>query len=164
MSRKGNTIYAWQWIWPLNGEIIISGLVGWLKSAKILATGKVLPFTQERYRIIIFRYLSSAISKCFPSTLIHPESSWFLRENNMNERKLWVKFSTDGRGLMPYVHFFPLSPKSNSITSFFRLVKNDLYKALNFFLERQFKSEVRIFALKKPREASDSLKPYEDDY
>jgi alpha-beta hydrolase superfamily lysophospholipase len=30
--------------------------------------------------------------------------------------------------------------------------------------KRQFKSEVRIFVLKRPREASDSLKPYRDDY
>jgi hypothetical protein len=30
-------------------------------------------------------------------------------------------------------------------------------------LLRQFKSEVRIFALKRPRKVSDSLKPYGDD-
>jgi hypothetical protein len=31
------------------------------------------------------------------------------------------------------------------------------------YSQRQFKSEVRIFALKRPREVSDSLKPYGDD-
>jgi alpha-L-fucosidase len=57
LSRKGNTIYAWQWIWPPNGEIIISGLVGRLKSARVLGADRTLPFTQEKYRII-FRNLS----------------------------------------------------------------------------------------------------------
>ncbi|MDR0908582.1 MAG: alpha-L-fucosidase [Spirochaetaceae bacterium] len=52
LSRKGSTIYAWQWLWPPNGEIIISGMVGKLLKARILGSGKELPFTQEKYRII----------------------------------------------------------------------------------------------------------------
>jgi alpha-L-fucosidase len=53
LSRKGNTFYAWAWIWPAGDELIIAGVSGKLKSAKILATGQSLPFVQEKYRIIL---------------------------------------------------------------------------------------------------------------
>jgi len=53
LSRKGNTVYAWSWIWPAGDELIIAGFSGKLKSVKILATGQNLPFTQEKYRVII---------------------------------------------------------------------------------------------------------------
>jgi hypothetical protein len=53
LSMKGNTVYAWAWIWPAGDEFIIAGFSGKLKSAKILATGQSLPFVQEKYRIIL---------------------------------------------------------------------------------------------------------------
>jgi len=53
LSRKGSTVYVWNWIWPAGDELIVSGLAGKLKSARITATGQNLPFTQEKYRIIM---------------------------------------------------------------------------------------------------------------
>jgi alpha-L-fucosidase len=53
LSKKGKTVYVWNWIWPPNGELIIGGFTTKLASAKILASGKNLPFTQEKYRIIL---------------------------------------------------------------------------------------------------------------
>lgn len=53
LSRKGNTIYAWNWIWPPDRTLILGGLVGKLKAARILATGQRLSFTQEKYRIFL---------------------------------------------------------------------------------------------------------------
>jgi alpha-L-fucosidase len=52
LSRKGNTVYAWNWIWPAKGELIIGGLTGKLKAAHLLEDGRPLGFTQEKYRII----------------------------------------------------------------------------------------------------------------
>jgi alpha-L-fucosidase len=52
LSRKGNTVYVWTWIWPTDGELIIGGLTGKLKAARLLDGGKALGFTQEKYRII----------------------------------------------------------------------------------------------------------------
>jgi alpha-L-fucosidase len=53
-SRKGNTFYAWNRIWPRKGELIFSGFAGSkLKSARILWNNQRLDFTQEKYRIII---------------------------------------------------------------------------------------------------------------
>lgn len=52
LSRKGTTVYAWNWIWPSGGELVVSGITGKLKSARILGNGRDLPFTQEKYRII----------------------------------------------------------------------------------------------------------------
>jgi peptide/nickel transport system ATP-binding protein len=48
------------------------------------------------------------------------------------------------------------------ILNFLKSLKRELNMAY-LFITRQFKSEVRIFALKRPREVSDSLKPYGDD-
>jgi alpha-L-fucosidase len=53
MSKKKNTVYLWNWIWPKDGELIVGGFTTVLKSAKILATGEALQFTQEKYRIIL---------------------------------------------------------------------------------------------------------------
>ncbi|MDR0670399.1 MAG: alpha-L-fucosidase [Treponema sp.] len=52
MSRKKNTVYLWNWIWPKSGELVVGGFTTTLKSAKILASGTNLKFTQEKYRII----------------------------------------------------------------------------------------------------------------
>jgi alpha-L-fucosidase len=51
LSRKGNTVYAWNWIWPESGDLIIAGLTGKLRSARLLWNGRSLSFTQEKYRI-----------------------------------------------------------------------------------------------------------------
>jgi alpha-L-fucosidase len=53
LSRKGSTVYAWNWIRPESGELTVGGLVGKLKSVRILATGENLAFTQEKYRIFL---------------------------------------------------------------------------------------------------------------
>jgi alpha-L-fucosidase len=53
LSKKGNTIYAWNWIWPSGAELIIAGLSGKLKSAHILWNGKNVSFIQEKLRIIL---------------------------------------------------------------------------------------------------------------
>jgi hypothetical protein len=50
---RENIVYAWNWIWPSNGELIIAGLSGKLKSACILWNGKNIGFTQENLRIIL---------------------------------------------------------------------------------------------------------------
>jgi alpha-L-fucosidase len=52
LSRKGNKVYVWNWIWPEGGECIVGGFADKLKSACITATGQGLEFTQEKYRII----------------------------------------------------------------------------------------------------------------
>jgi alpha-L-fucosidase len=52
LSKKKNTVYLWNWIWPKDGELIAGGVTTKLKTAKILATGESLKFTQEKYRII----------------------------------------------------------------------------------------------------------------
>jgi alpha-L-fucosidase len=53
LSKKGKTLYVWNWIWPPNRELIIGGFAGKLVSAQILATGQKLAFTQEKYRVIL---------------------------------------------------------------------------------------------------------------
>ena len=53
LVRKGKTVYTWNWLWPPNGEIIYGGFTTPLGSVKILANGRSLPFTQEKYRIIL---------------------------------------------------------------------------------------------------------------
>jgi alpha-L-fucosidase len=53
LSKKGNTAYLWNWIWPPNAELIVGGFTTKLASAKILASGKNLAFTQDKYRIIL---------------------------------------------------------------------------------------------------------------
>jgi alpha-L-fucosidase len=53
LSKKGNTLYAWNWIYPPSGELILGGFTTRLVSARILGTGRKLSFTQEQYRIIL---------------------------------------------------------------------------------------------------------------
>jgi alpha-L-fucosidase len=53
LSKKGNTLYAWNWIWPAGGELILAGLSGKLKAARILWNGQSLNFTQEKHRIVL---------------------------------------------------------------------------------------------------------------
>ena len=53
LSKKGKTVYVWNWIWPPNSELILGGFTTPLASAKILADGRNLPFTQDKYRIIL---------------------------------------------------------------------------------------------------------------
>ena len=53
MSKKGRTVYIWNWIWPPNRELILGGFTTPLVSARILNGGRSLPFIQEKYRIII---------------------------------------------------------------------------------------------------------------
>ncbi|MDR1373515.1 MAG: alpha-L-fucosidase [Treponema sp.] len=53
LTRKGNTAYLWNWIWPPDDELIAAGFVSKLKSARILGTEQELPFEQEKYRIIL---------------------------------------------------------------------------------------------------------------
>jgi alpha-L-fucosidase len=53
MSKKGKTVYVWNWIWPTNRELVFGGLISNLASVKLLATGQTLPFIQEKYRIIV---------------------------------------------------------------------------------------------------------------
>jgi len=50
-SQKGNDLYLWNVVWPLEGDMYIGGYSGNLKSASILATGEQLKFAQEKYRI-----------------------------------------------------------------------------------------------------------------
>jgi hypothetical protein len=52
MSKKGKTVYLWNWIWPPNRELILGSITTPLASVKILPGGRDLPFTQEKYRII----------------------------------------------------------------------------------------------------------------
>ena len=52
-SRKENTVYMWNWIWPDDGEMIFGGYTGKLKSVRLLGSDIELPFTQEKYRIIL---------------------------------------------------------------------------------------------------------------
>jgi len=53
LSKRGKTVYVWNWIWPPNRELIIGGFTTPLDSVKIIADGRSLPFTQEKYRIIM---------------------------------------------------------------------------------------------------------------
>jgi alpha-L-fucosidase len=53
MSKKKNTVYLWNWIWPRDGELIVGGFTTKLVSAKLLAGGAALEFTQEKYRVIL---------------------------------------------------------------------------------------------------------------
>ena len=59
MSKKGKTVYLWNWIWPAAGskpygrELVVGGFTAPLVSAKLLADGRDLSFTQDRYRIIL---------------------------------------------------------------------------------------------------------------
>ena len=45
-------MYLWNWIWPTDGKMVIGGFPTGLKSARVLASGQELAFTQEKYRII----------------------------------------------------------------------------------------------------------------
>ncbi|MDR3333280.1 MAG: alpha-L-fucosidase [Treponema sp.] len=53
ISQKKNRAYLWNWIWPRDGELVVGGYTTKLKSAKILATGENIAFTQEKYRITL---------------------------------------------------------------------------------------------------------------
>jgi alpha-L-fucosidase len=53
LSRKGNTIYTWNWIWPAGGDLVVGGITGKLKAVRLLGSGRTLSFTQEKYRIVI---------------------------------------------------------------------------------------------------------------
>jgi hypothetical protein len=53
LSKKANTVYAWNWIYPPSGELIIGGFTTKLASARMLGTGQKLSFVQEKYRIIL---------------------------------------------------------------------------------------------------------------
>jgi len=53
LSRKGNTVYVWNWIWPRGGETILGGFTTPLKSVRLLDTGTNVAFTQEKYRIVL---------------------------------------------------------------------------------------------------------------
>ncbi|MDR0668660.1 MAG: alpha-L-fucosidase, partial [Treponema sp.] len=53
VSGKRNTVYLWNWFWPKDGELIVGGFTTALKSAKILASGESIAFSQEKYRIIL---------------------------------------------------------------------------------------------------------------
>ncbi|MBI3697245.1 MAG: alpha-L-fucosidase [Acidobacteria bacterium] len=49
-TRKGNTLYIHVHFWP-GEELSIGGLSSEVKSARLLATGKNVPFQQERFRV-----------------------------------------------------------------------------------------------------------------
>ena len=48
-TRKGNTLYMHVYFWP-GDYVAISGLQAKVKSAKLLATGKAVDFSQEQFR------------------------------------------------------------------------------------------------------------------
>lgn len=49
-TRKGNTLYVHAYFWP--GETVtVGGLQTKVKSAKLLASGKTVAFTQDRFRV-----------------------------------------------------------------------------------------------------------------
>jgi alpha-L-fucosidase len=52
-SKKGKTMYLWNWIWPYDNKIILGGINTPLVSVKLLADGRDISFTQEKYRIIL---------------------------------------------------------------------------------------------------------------
>lgn len=52
-TRKDNRVFVWNWIWPDNGEFTVGGYYTKLLSARLLATGKELPFTQDAARITV---------------------------------------------------------------------------------------------------------------
>ncbi|MDR1638910.1 MAG: alpha-L-fucosidase [Clostridiales bacterium] len=53
ISAKGNTIYLWNWIWPKDGEIVISGFTSKLKFARFVSSKAPVLFKQEGFRIIL---------------------------------------------------------------------------------------------------------------
>jgi len=53
LSRKGKTVYVWNWIWPPNRELILGGFKTQLVSARILADNRSLKFSQDKFRIIL---------------------------------------------------------------------------------------------------------------
>src|SRR5690349_24797484 len=48
-TRKGNTLYMHVYFWP-GDYVAISGLQAKVKSAKMLATGKAVDFSQDQFR------------------------------------------------------------------------------------------------------------------
>ena len=52
-TRKDKRVFVWNWIWPDNGEFTVGGYYTKLLSARLPATGKELPFTQDAARITV---------------------------------------------------------------------------------------------------------------
>ncbi|NLC67620.1 MAG: alpha-L-fucosidase [Clostridiaceae bacterium] len=53
ITRKGNVLYCWNWIWPNNGQLVLGGFFTRLKSARLLGVGQEIKFEQDKYRIIL---------------------------------------------------------------------------------------------------------------
>jgi len=51
-SRKGNTVYAWNFIWPRTGEMAYGGFVPKCRRITYLKTGEEIPFEQTTGRIL----------------------------------------------------------------------------------------------------------------
>ena len=52
-TRKKNHVYVWNWIWPDNNEFTLGGYYTKLLSARLLPSGKELPFSQDKARITV---------------------------------------------------------------------------------------------------------------
>ncbi|RPD41091.1 alpha-L-fucosidase [Chitinophaga barathri] len=54
VTRKGNKLYLHVFNWPANGELMLGGLQGKIKSASLLASGKTLSFKKKNTSDWIF--------------------------------------------------------------------------------------------------------------
>jgi alpha-L-fucosidase len=95
LSKKGKTIYLWNWIWPKDGELIIGGFIGKLKAARVLGTGEELKFTQEKYRILLRDMPKEPRDKIAGVAVIalefegEPETVRFAARPALNEGKIY---------------------------------------------------------------------------
>ena len=49
-TRKKNSVYVWNWIWPDDGEFTLGGFRTRLKEVRLPATSETLPVTQDKAR------------------------------------------------------------------------------------------------------------------
>lgn len=53
VSQKGKKLYAWCWLWPEDGKMVLAGFDAKVKFVKLLSDGRELAFEQKGGRIII---------------------------------------------------------------------------------------------------------------
>lgn len=52
-SRKGSTVYLWNWIWPTGGTLYLGGIRTPVKRIRLVGSGASVPFRQEGHRLIL---------------------------------------------------------------------------------------------------------------
>ena len=72
-SVRGNTVYAWNWIWPSTGEMAFGGIFTKCKRITYLATGEDIEFEQRTGRILLKNLPTTPPDKTLGITMLKLE-------------------------------------------------------------------------------------------